>query len=65
MTYFHARDEHHILFSYTHLFNLILLFAFYGLVVRVMVFNATFNNTSVAFSFIGGAGKQEKPTDVS
>jgi hypothetical protein len=34
-----------------------LLFAFDGLVVRVMVFNTTFNNTSVAVSFIGGAGK--------
>jgi len=32
------------LFSYTYLFNLILLFVFYGLVLRVMVFNATFNS---------------------
>jgi hypothetical protein len=50
--------------SNTYLFNLILLFAFDGLVLRVMVFNATFNNTSVAVGFIGGTGKPEKPTDV-
>ena len=43
--------------SNTYLFNLILLFAFDGLVLMVMVFNTTFNNTSVAVSFIGGAGK--------
>jgi hypothetical protein len=53
------------LYSNTYLFNLILLFAFDELVLRVMVFNATFNNTSVAVSFIGGTGKPEKPTDVS
>ena len=52
------------LYSNTYLFNLILLFAFDGLVLRVMVFNATFNNTSVAVGFIGGTGKPEKPTDV-
>jgi len=51
------------LYSNTYLFNLILLFAFDGLVLRVMVFNATFNNTSVAVSFIGGTG--ETPIDVS
>jgi len=50
--------------SNTYLFNLILLFDFYGLVVRVMVFNTTFNNTSVAVSFIGGTGKPEKTTDL-
>ena len=53
------------LYSNTYLFNLILLFAFDGLVLRVMVFNTTFNNISVAVSFIGGAGKPEKPIDVS
>jgi len=53
------------LFSYTNLLNLILLFTFYGLVLRVMVFNTTFNKISMAVSFIGGAGKPEKPTDVS
>ncbi len=50
--------------SNTYLFNLILLFVFYVLVLRVMVLNTTFNNTSVAVSFIGGAGKPEKPTDL-
>ena len=51
--------------SNTYLINLILLSAFDGLVLRVMVFNTTFNNISVAVSFIGGAGKPEKPIDVS
>ena len=51
--------------SNTYLFNLILLFAFDGLVLRVIVFNTTFNNTSVAVSFINGAGKSETPFDVS
>jgi len=51
------------LFSYTYLFNLILLFTFYVLVFRFLVFNSTFNNTSVAVSFIAGAEKPEKLTD--
>jgi hypothetical protein len=47
--------------SNTYLFNLILLFVFYVLVLRVMVLNTTFNNTSVAVSFIGGAVNRRNP----
>jgi len=54
----------HTLFSYTYLFNLILLFTFYVLVFRVMMLNTTFNKISVAVSFIGGAEKPEKTTDL-